>query len=91
MKRLAIGVAVAAVLAGTGVIHAQGKTDPTLNKLTAEFEAAFNSKDAAKVASLYAEDAVAMPPNRPMVKGRSAIEAQLRADMQKENVTDGGG
>ncbi|CAN5823072.1 hypothetical protein BH24ACI4_BH24ACI4_11540 [soil metagenome] len=42
MKRLAIGVAVAAVLAGTGVIHAQGKTDPTLNKLTAEFEAAFN-------------------------------------------------
>lgn len=87
MTRVAFVVGLAATLTVTGVVHGQGKTDPTLNKLAAEFEAAFNAKDAAKVAALYAEDAVAMPPNRPMVKGRSAIEAQLKADMKKEPVT----
>jgi ketosteroid isomerase-like protein len=55
-------VSMAAALGVTGVVHGQGKTDPTLNKLAAEFEAAFNAKDAAKIASFYAEDGVAMPP-----------------------------
>lgn len=87
MKRFLIVVGLAAALAVTGAVHGQGKTDPALNKLAAAFEAAFNAKDAAKVASFYAEDAVAMPPNRPMVKGRSAIEAELKADMQKQPVT----
>jgi uncharacterized protein (TIGR02246 family) len=58
-----------------------------LNKLTAEFEAAFNAGDAAKVASMYAEDGVVMPPNEPMVKGRSAIEAALKKEMATEKVT----
>lgn len=61
MRTLAIAGIVVLVLAGT--VSAQGKTDPTLNKLAAEFEAAYNAKDAAKVAAFYAEDAVAMPPN----------------------------
>jgi uncharacterized protein (TIGR02246 family) len=87
MSRLISVVGIAASLALVGVVHGQGKTDPALNKLASEFEAAFNAKDAAKVASFYAEDAVAMPPNRPMVKGRSAIEAQLKAEMQKQPVT----
>jgi uncharacterized protein (TIGR02246 family) len=85
--RLLMVVGMAAALGVTCVVHGQGKTNPALNKLAAEFEAAFNAKDAAKVASFYAEDGVAMPPNRPMVKGRSAIEAQLKADMQKQPVT----
>jgi ketosteroid isomerase-like protein len=65
-----------------GAIQGQGKTDPTLNKAAAEFEAAFNAQDAKKVAALYTEDAVAMPPNRPMVKGRAAIEADVQRDFK---------
>lgn len=87
MRKLLFVGGFAAALAVAGVVFGQGKTDPALNKLAAEFEAAFNAKDAAKVASFYAEDAVAMPPNRPMVKGRSAIEAQLKAEMQRQPVT----
>ncbi len=87
MKRFLIVVSIAAALGVTAIVQAQGKTDPTLNKLAAELEAAFNAGDAAKVASMYAEDGVAMPPNEPMVKGRSAIEAALKKDMAKGKVT----
>ena len=80
MRRLV--AAVAAALVVTSMVQGQGKTDPALNKLAAEFEAAFNARDAAKVASMYAEDAVTMPPNQPMVKGRSAIQAELKRTMQ---------
>jgi uncharacterized protein (TIGR02246 family) len=87
MRKLAVVVSIAAALGVTGIVQAQGKTDPTLNKLAAEFEAAVNAGDAAKVASMYAEDGVAMPPNEPIAKGRSAIEARLRKDMAKGKVT----
>jgi uncharacterized protein (TIGR02246 family) len=52
-----------------------GKTDPALTKLAKEWEAAFNAKDVAKVASMYTEDAVVMPPNHEPVRGRANIEA----------------
>jgi uncharacterized protein (TIGR02246 family) len=87
MRRLAVVVSIAAALGMMGIVQGQGKTDPTLNKLAAEFEAAFNAGDAAKVASMYAEDGVVMPPNEPMVKGRSAIEAALKKEMAKGKVT----
>ena len=61
----------------------QGKTDPALDKLVVEFEAAFKAKDAAKVASFYAEDAVMMPPNEPSVKGRKAIEAHYANEFKQ--------
>lgn len=37
--------------------------------------AAFNAKDAAKVASFYADAATVMPPNAPAIHGRQDIEA----------------
>ena len=86
MKTLAAAVGVAVALAFPGISEGQTKTDPVLNKLAADFQAAYNAKDAARVASLYAEDAVMMPPGETMVKGRSAIEARFRRDMQ-QNVT----
>jgi uncharacterized protein (TIGR02246 family) len=55
-----------------------GKTLPELTKLAKEFEAAFNAKDAAKVAGLYAEDAIVMPANEPAVRGRANIETQMK-------------
>jgi uncharacterized protein (TIGR02246 family) len=82
MRKLAVIVTVAAALVITAV-QGQGKTDPALNKLAAEWAAGFNAKDAAKVASLYADDAVLMPPNLPMVKGRASIEAHFKGEIQQ--------
>src|SRR5262249_7906911 len=49
--------------------------DPApLNNVRNEFMSAFNMGDAAKVASLYATDAVIMPTHQPVITGRDAIE-----------------
>ena len=70
-----VAVVVAGVLvAASGVFHAQARTDPALDRLATEFAAAYNAHEAAKVAAFYAEDAVLMTPNEPMVKGRGDIE-----------------
>ena len=68
-------VIVAVMLAAVPTfIRAQAKTNPVLDKLAVEFAAAYNAHDAAKVAAFYADDAVLMVPNEPMVKGRKSIE-----------------
>ena len=50
-----------------------------LNQLRDDFATAFNAGDAARVASIYAGDAVLMPPNEPAVAGREAIQAWFKA------------
>jgi uncharacterized protein (TIGR02246 family) len=83
MRKLTIAVITLGAV-GVGVATlAQGKTDPTLDKLNAEFVAAFNAKDAAKLASFYTDDATLMPPNGPMVKGRPNIEAYWRGAFEQ--------
>ena len=44
-----------------------------------EWDRLFNSGDAAKLASLYAEEAVSMPPNSATVSGRKAIQAEFES------------
>ena len=83
MKKSAIAVAALAVLVVTGIVQGQSKTEPILNKMAAEWAAAYNAKDAAKLAGMYAENAVFMAPNQPMVKGRAAIEAQFKKEFQQ--------
>jgi uncharacterized protein (TIGR02246 family) len=83
MKKLGVAIVVIATAAYAGVGQTQGKTDPALDKLAKEFMAAFNAKDAAKVASFYAEDAVVMPPNHALVKGRANIEAFFKQEFQQ--------
>lgn len=56
-----------------------GEADPdsdvkALIKLDDEWCKAAATRDAAKVASYYAEDAIAYPPNEPMAKGRAAAQ-----------------
>jgi uncharacterized protein (TIGR02246 family) len=80
-KYVAVGTVVAALVM-TGIVQSQGKTEPVLNKLAADFVAAHNAKDAAKIASLYAEDAVVMPPNEPVIKGRANIQARLQREFK---------
>ena len=53
-------------------------TDEDVAAIKASTEAyvqAMRSKDWAALAALYTEDAVWMPPNQPMVRGRAAIQA----------------
>lgn len=52
---------------------AQDKT--TIQNLNDQFAKAFNAGDIASLASLYAEDAVILPPGAEMMKGRTAIQA----------------
>ena len=54
------------------------KSDPAhapLEKIGKEFADAFNKGDFAAVARMYAEDAIAFPPDGDFVRGRAAIEA----------------
>jgi ketosteroid isomerase-like protein len=66
-------VLVLALLAVTSNALAQAPASPLL-ELTKQYLAAAKARDAAKVATFYAEDAVLMPPNAPPVKGRKAIQ-----------------
>lgn len=54
------------------------KADPArapIEKQGAEFAEAFNRGDIAAVAAMYSEDAILLPPDGELVRGRSAIEA----------------
>ena len=82
MKKLVAVGSVVAALVMTGIVQSQGKTEQVLNKIAADYAAAYNAKDAAKIASLYAEDAVVMPPNEPMVRGRANIQARLQREFK---------
>jgi uncharacterized protein (TIGR02246 family) len=62
----------------------QPKTDRALDHLATAFSEAFNAKDAARVAAFYAEDAIVMPPDQPMIRGRSEIEAYYTRGFRSE-------
>ena len=81
-----IATLVLAALAITNNIYGQASRAPVLDKLLADFETAFNAKDAAKLASFYAEDAVLMPPGSPLVKGRAAIQAAFTTMLARGGV-----
>ena len=71
MSRVRLAVA-AALLAATPAL---ADDSAAIGAQNAAFEQAFNAGDAAAVAALYTEDAVALPPGGPMVRGREAIQA----------------
>jgi len=75
MWKTPAGVVIAALCTTPALAQS---TDPALAKRSSEMTTAFNAKDAAKVGALYADDAVLMPPNTPMVKGRAAIEGWFK-------------
>src|SRR3954470_14247084 len=52
-----------------------------VDEVNRRFMEAFGRGDAASVAALYAEDAVVLPPDAPMISGRAAIEEVWRGLM----------
>jgi uncharacterized protein (TIGR02246 family) len=79
MFRIAILVACLMFLVGPAA--AQSKA--TIQKLDDKWAEAFDKGDAAALAAMYTEDAYALPPGAEMMKGRSAIEAFWRQQMQQ--------
>ena len=71
MTRVALFAVGMLLWAGT----ACAQTAADIQKLEDAFAAAFNKGDAAAVAAMYTEDAIAMPPGAPRAKGRKAIQA----------------
>jgi ketosteroid isomerase-like protein len=65
-------------VAAAGGFGQTSRTDDALERMRREFVLAFNAKDAPKVASFYADDATAMPPNDVKITGRSNIEASFK-------------
>jgi uncharacterized protein (TIGR02246 family) len=61
-----------------GVASAQS-AQTSIEATNAELAKAFNSKDAAKVASFYTEDAVVLPPNVSRQDGRQGVQNYWQA------------
>ena len=64
-------------------VPALAQSKAAIQKLDDKWAAAFNKGDAAAVAAMYTDDAYVLPPGGEMVKGRSAIEALWRQNMQQ--------
>jgi uncharacterized protein (TIGR02246 family) len=80
--------AIVVVLLGLGTApgHSQRRTVPALDALLADLVTAFNARDFAKLASFYADDAVWMPPDTPMIRGRANIEATFKKAFERTGV-----
>ena len=68
------------------------KADPAraqIERNNAAFMAVFKSGDVAAVGRMYAEDAIAFPPDGDMVKGRPAIEAFWKEARDGDDPGDG--
>lgn len=81
--RQTVGMVIVAAALATAGLSAQSRSavDPEIQKASAAFVAAFNAKDAARLASLYAADGVVMPPGAPMARGPRAIQAMFQQQM----------
>jgi ketosteroid isomerase-like protein len=81
IRRLAAGIALLALLQGRGLAQdasAKGipsvDLPPTLARVLRDYERAWESKDAAGLAALFAEDGFVLSRGTPPVRGRAAIE-----------------
>jgi ketosteroid isomerase-like protein len=57
-----------------------------IRKVDTEFVAAFNAKDTDKIVTMYAENSVFMPPNKPMLRGTGPLKS-FYADLYGQGAT----
>lgn len=79
MTRLVVAVAAAALAIGGLSASAQAK-DPAVEKLVADWTAAFAKADAKTLAALYTENAIRITPEGGRVVGREAIGKEFAAN-----------
>jgi uncharacterized protein (TIGR02246 family) len=83
MSRLLAGVCLLALAAAPAFAQRRGEppkkaTDPAVSKISSEYQAATNARDVSKLIGLYADDAIEMPPNQPMLRGKASIEGYYK-------------
>jgi len=83
---LALPVAIATAQSRAAGQTAAKHIEPAISKAGSDYVAAVSARDAAKVASLYTDDAIEMPPNAKAVSGRSAIEAFYKQQFAEMDV-----
>jgi uncharacterized protein (TIGR02246 family) len=76
---LAAGGAFAVLISASFVLAEMDANAKALAKLDDEWSKAAGTKDAARVASFYAEDAIAYPPNEPAAVGKAAAQKMWAA------------
>ena len=76
MTRFVLAVATAVLATGLAPATAQSK-DPALDKLVADWSAAFGRGDAKALAGLYTDNAIRVTPDGGTVLGRAAIEKEF--------------
>ncbi len=59
--------------------HSRTGRHDDLRKASEEWDNLFNAGDAAKLAPLYAENVISMPPNLPTIQGRKALQADFES------------
>ncbi len=90
MRRpLVMGIVAAVLACATFVLHEVKGADKSSVPLEVahagdNFRAAVNARDVKKVAGLYAEDGVLLPPNRETIRGRAEIEDYWRELLDQE-------
>lgn len=78
MKTAAIGFVLTLAIVLTACSRRSEQALIFSSAATQQWEAARANSDAEAIAKLYTEDAQVMPPNAPLVEGRSAIRAYYR-------------
>ena len=82
MRIVGIVLAVSVAVLGAGLAPARAQTkDPALEKLAADWAAAFAKGDAKTLAGFYTENAVRMTPEGGTAVGRAAIEKEFAANV----------
>ena len=76
MRSTLVGL-VALLLAGTWSTPVQAQVPQPLEDVITEWQATFNEGDAEGIAVMYTEDAVRMPPEEELQRGREAIAADV--------------
>ena len=76
IARLFVSVAAAVLATGVASATAQAK-DPALDKMVADWTAAFGRGDAKALAALYTDNAIRVSPDGGTVLGRAAIEKEF--------------
>ncbi|MEJ1157991.1 YybH family protein [Prosthecomicrobium sp. N25] len=81
MDRIVLMATALAVGLGTSLAHAQD-IRATIEAGNAKWDAAFNKKDAAGIAALYAADAKLLPPAKVVVSGPAEIEKFFKSILE---------
>ena len=70
---LAIGIGVSACAGGAREQEFGAADAQAIRQVSTDLETAFNAKDKDKILSLYTENSVFMPPNKPLLRGREPL------------------